>query len=894
MNSLSDARMGSNEPGKSCTVCDKSSGDCFGHEGKILFEVQKFVNGKIREITTPIFNPNLLGTIVKILNCLCDGCHQLRYTRDFLLRNKVLNFTGAKRLNAIVNLGKNNNPGACPKRCERSKVTYHAPHNDVIIIKRIGDAKTGPSISPDEVYERFSKLSDEDIHLLGFPGSSTSVYSTSNPYPLNRPQDLLMFGMKVLPPRQRMPVHTTNGTVETNQLTNGYLKILQAAKELRELTPSMDKSDQRHEDKKISLTLAVKEFHRSPNNGGNNRKRALDDLINGKKGMFRALFNSSRVDYCARTVLGPGPQLAADEIGLPDEWASLLTYPELIFRSVDPTSKIVSNLDEMTILLREGKINTYTRDGNRHTVDSDSRMKAELQIGDIVHRHLRDGDIVGVNRYPTLHKGSFMGMKAVFHKGRNVRLPLPATKPFNADNDGDEMQVHVPQSLAATIELRQLMDIGHCIRSDARGTIQVGLAYDGPEGSYWLTRPSTKISPQQLFDAISRVRTPVNLLDVIKRCQVLNSPINPYYKVEENGKTIWRFQGWFSGRFLVSLLMPSSFSAIVNFSEEGVQKDHDVNGNPITEKRCVVRKGLLEEGTLTSELVGNDKGSLLIALIKQESEETALRLVTDLTFLADWHLDTIGFSLSYNDCIRPDLQPALQEKLNEATKAAEEKIVKLGPRPSTSLEGERWNESVLKIMQEIPTKSLEELLPRFVDTPLMAMINSGAKGKLHNIAHMAGVVGAATVGGKLIPPRFYGRITPFFPKGDLSVGALGFCRGNFGDGLSPSELTYNMIESRANVLRGKNVQDSGYAQRKMGKTTENVRTEYDGSVRNNGVQVVSGTFSELNLNPSETLRRKDDYGSFYTGVDVSNLAFRINMMFGAIPKPKEEKAGPSA
>ena len=94
MNSLSDARMGSNEPGKSCTVCDKSSGDCFGHEGKILFEVQKFVNGKIREITTPIFNPNLLGTIVKILNCLCDGCHQLRYTRDFLLRNKVLNFTG--------------------------------------------------------------------------------------------------------------------------------------------------------------------------------------------------------------------------------------------------------------------------------------------------------------------------------------------------------------------------------------------------------------------------------------------------------------------------------------------------------------------------------------------------------------------------------------------------------------------------------------------------------------------------------------------------------------------------------------------------------------------------------------------------------------------------------
>ncbi len=599
--------------------------------------------------------------------------------------------------------------------------------------------------------------------------------------------------------------------------------------------------------------------------------------------MFRKLFNSSRVDHCARTVLGPGPQLAADEIGLPEEWASLLTYPELIFRSVDPTGKFVSNLDEMTLLLRTGKINTYTRDGNQHTVEPDARMRTELRIGDVVHRHLRDGDIVGANRYPTLHKGSFMGMKAIFHNGRNVRLPLPATKPFNADNDGDEMQIHIPQSLAATVELRQLMDIGHCIRSDARGIIQVGLAYDGPEGSYWLTRPSTKLNQDQLFDAIGRVRTPVNVNDLIKRCQVLNSPINPYYK--ENGE--WKFQGWFSGRFLVSLLMPASFSAVINLPEDGAQKDHDVNGNETIERRCVVRKGLLEEGTLTSELVGNDKGSLLIALIKQESEETAVRLITDLTFLADWYLATFGFSLSYNDCVRPELQPALQERLSKATLDAEAQITKLGVRPTTPLEAARWDETALAIMQAIPTKSLEELYPKFVDTPLKAMIDSGAKGKLHNITHIAGAVGAPTVGGKLIPGRYYGRASPFFPKGDLSVEAMGFCRGNFGEGLSPAELTFNLVESRANVLRGKNVQDSGYAQRKMAKLTENTLTEYDGSVRDNGYKIVSVTFSELNFNPSETLRRKDDYGSFYTGVDVANLAFRINMLYGVVSKPKE-------
>jgi DNA-directed RNA polymerase beta' subunit len=783
-------------------------------------------------------------------------------------------------------------------RCGKNKVVYSAPSDKLVIERKVGAAKNAATtiISPDEVFVKFLELRTDEMRLLGFPGSNSSEILPGNDFPANRPQDLLMFGIKVLPTRQRMPVRTKGGRFETSEFTNSYSDIIRRANDLLEFTrktSSLDRNqyNQTVATKKNSLTEAVKDFFKSSSNSGNNRKQGLFALINGKHGMFRELFNAARTNFCARTVIGPGPELAADEIGLPQEWASVLTYPEQIFRTVDFNSKIVSNLDEMIELLRIGQIETFTRDGSEYSVNPDDRMRTELHIGDIVHRHLRDGDIVAANRYPTLHKGSFMGMKVKFHEGRNIRLPLPVTGPFNADNDGDEMQVHAPQSIIAAVELRQLMDISHCIRSDARGEIQIGLAYDGPEGSYFLTKPGTRLSKDQLFDAISRIKTPVDINELIRRCQVLNSPINPYEKVVENGKTVWKFKGWFSGRFLVSLLLPPSFSAIINFPEDGYQKDFDVDGRPVVEKRCLIRKGLLEEGTLTAELIGNKRGLLLLALIKQETEEIAIRLISDLTFLTDWYLATIGFSLAYDDCVRPELQGMVHRRMVEETKNAENQIEKLGPRPSTSLELARWEETVLQIMRDIPLKSMKELLPYFEGTPLLSMIESGAKGNKSNVKDITGEVGPASVMGKMIPSRYYGRPSPFFPKGDVSLASMGYCKGNFGSGLNPTGMANNATETRANILSGKNVQESGYAERKMAKQMENVQTQYDGSVRDNGLKMVADTWGELNLNTSETLRVRDEYGTFYSGVDVPNLALRVNMMFNAVPEPRPKRKG---
>lgn len=88
-----------------------------------------------------------------------------------------------------------------------------------------------------------------------------------------------------------------------------------------------------------------------------------------------------------------------------------------------------------------------------------NRSDAHLEYGYTVERHLMNGDYVVFNRQPSLHKMSAMGHRVRVLPYSTFRLNLSVTTPYNADFDGDEMNMFVPQGYEAMAEVKELMAV---------------------------------------------------------------------------------------------------------------------------------------------------------------------------------------------------------------------------------------------------------------------------------------------------------------------------------------------------------------------------------------------------------------------------------------------------
>jgi DNA-directed RNA polymerase subunit A' len=183
--------------------------------------------------------------------------------------------------------------------------------------------------------------------------------------------------------------------------------------------------------------------------------RTLAQRLKGKEGRFRSNLSGKRVDFSARTVISPDPNLSMNEVGVPEQIARILTIPERVTEW---------NIDEMKELVVRGPDRhpgaNYLIRGDGRRVDlrfvKDRTIIAdtiEKDAGFIVERHLSNGDIVLFNRQPSLHRMSIMAHEVRVMPYRTFRLSLYVCPPYNADFDGDEMNLHVPQSEESRLRL---------------------------------------------------------------------------------------------------------------------------------------------------------------------------------------------------------------------------------------------------------------------------------------------------------------------------------------------------------------------------------------------------------------------------------------------------------
>lgn len=225
--------------------------------------------------------------------------------------------------------------------------------------------------------------------------------------------------------------------------------------------------------------------------------RGIVQRLKGKQGRFRGNLSGKRVDFSARTVISPDPNLMIHQVGVPDRVAKILTFPERVNSA---------NIQKLRQMIRNG-IDThpganyvqqlgingkkYLAYGNREKVAQD------LKLGDTVERHLIDGDIVLFNRQPSLHKLSIMCHVAKVQPQRTFRFNECVCTPYNADFDGDEMNLHLPQTEEARAEALILMGNRSNLVTPRNGEILIAATQDFITGGYLLTQRDEFLTKEQ-------------------------------------------------------------------------------------------------------------------------------------------------------------------------------------------------------------------------------------------------------------------------------------------------------------------------------------------------------------------------------------------------------------
>ena len=263
--------------------------------------------------------------------------------------------------------------------------------------------------------------------------------------------------------------------------------------------------------------------------------QGFKERLCGKKGVLRENLMGKRVEQSGRTVIGSEPTLLINQVAVPQGMADILTYRERVS---------IYNYERLAAMLGRGLVAYVHRAAT--TIDTRFAADLELQVGDFIDRHLMNGDMVLINRQPTLHTGSMIAFNTVIHSGKTLCFNLSNTKTFNADFDGDEMNIHVPQSPSSVCELAEISSIENHLLSQRNGKANIVLVQDNILALYLMTTEKDLISRAQLNDIA------MFLVDAAGRPLTIPAIISAIARVSELGPAE-------SGRGVISLCFPGDF-----------------------------------------------------------------------------------------------------------------------------------------------------------------------------------------------------------------------------------------------------------------------------------------------------------------------------------------------
>ena len=815
VNGLFDPRMGVLEPGLICPTDGYTYIDTPGYFGHI-------------ELARPVFAIQHIKEIVKISKCICFKCSKLMI--DKKKHKHILDLAPNERWNYVWNLaskckrcGDNIEDGCGCKNPDKLKIEGMATINaiwDNIALENNESKRVEKRLSPEIILKIFKRISDEDIHFMGF----SPVWS--------RPEWMIYTVLPVAPPAMRPSVKHDAQQRSEDDLTHIYSNIIKTNKDLAEkmannANPNIIEGLTSVLQYFIAMIVNNKVKGANPMAQRSGRPlQCIMDRLNSKNGRIRGNLMGKRVDYSARSVITGDPNLSIRQLGVPLKIAMNITKPVKVNeRNKDYLTRLVQTGPEeypgAKILERKNGENISLRYIDRKSI--------RLEIGDIVHRHMMDGDAVLFNRQPSLHRMSMMcHIAKIMKKGDTFRMNVGDTKPYNADFDGDEMNMHMPQNIMAETELKHLAAIPYQIVSPASNSPIIGIFQDSMLGSYLFTRNTVNFTPKEAM----------NLLFMYPHVNV-NS-------LRDKGKTITSFD-------LVSQILPP----ISLKYKTGLFKD-DTEDKETSNNIMEIRNGEYLRGQMEKKVLGGTTKGIIHRIFNDYGNRAASDFIDNWQNIITEYVKMTSFSVGISDLIsNKKTQESIAQVITSQKQEVNDLIDKLHlgsfENNTASSNKEVFEQQVNNMLNKATEKSgkigRESLSKtnRFLD-----MVTSGSKGSLINISQMLSCVGQTNIDGKRIPYGYDGRTLPHFKKYDDSPEARGFVENSYISGLTAPELFFHAMGGRVGLIdTAVKTSQTGYIQRRLIKGLEDLKVEYDMTVRNNKGKIIQFIYGDDNFDSTK-------------------------------------------
>jgi DNA-directed RNA polymerase subunit A' len=760
---LMDLRLGAIDPGVRCRTCGKRVKECPGHPGSV-------------ELARPVLHIKYIPLVELCLRSFCPFCGKLTLADE-----------KQQKMTVIERSKKARDAKSCPHCQEKlEKVKLEKPTNFYIDRKRL---------SPIEIRERLVNIPDDELKKIGINPKTA------------RPEWAILSLLLVPSVTVRPSITLESGERSEDDLTHKLSDIIRANQRLWENlnagAPEVIIEDlwdllQYHVTTFFdnSVTRIPPARHRS-----GQPLKTITERIKGKEGRIRHNLAGKRVNYSARTVISPDPYLKINEVGVPQEIAEIITVAEPV---------TTANLEVMKELVLRGE--NYP--GANYVIRKDKRKKRisedlkeeivnELVPGYKVERHLRDGDMVLFNRHPTLHKQGLMAHYVKVLPGRTFRMHPAAAAPYNADYDGDEMNIHSPQNEEALSEAKALLDINHNIISSKNNTNLVGTIGDAVTGAHLLGKDTLdRTEANQLLYA-------ANIINVIKKKEI--SGLEVFEQVLPKGSNI---------------KVPSVITG--------------------------------------SKTFGAEDGEMVKLIDKEYGREAAVKCINDSFILGTAYLTRKGYTLSLRDLdVTDKIKEMTAEILERAEKATSQVISdyfsgKLEHMPGRTLEETRETK-VLQILNGVRTETGEIVKVNFPqDGNVTKMISAESGGSMLNITQMGCCVGQQSLWNQRISFGYKDRTLSFFKTKDLGPESRGFIKSSFFKGLKPTEFFFGAIAGRDSLMdTALRTPKSGYLYRRLVSALQDLKIEYDGTLRDASENIVQFAYGDDGKDVSR-IHLKDD------------------------------------
>ena len=801
INGLFDPRMGVLEPGLICPTDGLDYMQTPGYFGHI-------------ELSRPVFYIQYLGTILKILRCVCFKCSKLLISKEKY--KQALKMTAEQRWNYVFALankirrcGEDIDDGCgClqPHKIKKEGLAsifaeWKDPGGEDILIP----------LTPELVLKIFKRISDEDVTFMGF-----------NPL-WSRPNWMICEVLAVPPPAVRPSVKHDAQQRSEDDLSHILVNIIKTNKTLQEKIQNNAPANVINDwltvlqyyvacqiDNKVPGANPVAQRSGRP-------LKSIKDRLNGKGGRMRGNLMAKRVDFSARSVITADPNISIRELGIPLKIAKNITKPVIVNRVNRAfLTKLVQNGPDVY----PGAKILETKEGVSTSLRYVDRKSIVLQDGDIVHRHMMDGDAILFNRQPTLHRMSMMcHIARIMKKGDTFRMNVADTKPYNADFDGDEMNLHMPQDVESESELKNLAAVPYQIISPANNSSIIGIYQDSMLGAYRFTRQDIKFTKKQAMNLLmmfNKVDT-----EAIKQDKVSNFDL------------------------LTQILPPLSLK-IKNKQYDGEKEKSDKSNNIVEIKDGHYIRGQIDKGIL-----GSGTKSIIHRVCNDFGNMAASNFIDDFQNIITEYMKTSSFSVGISDLMsnnktNEEIVKVITTKKNDVKNLIDQTQIGVFENNSGKTNEEEFETKVNNILNQaaseagkIGLKSLSH------NNRFVIMVNAGSKGSELNISQMISCLGQQNVDGKRIPYGFDNRTLPHYTKYDDSPSARGFVESSYINGLSPQELFFHAMGGRVGLIdTAVKTSTTGYIQRRLIKGLEDLMVGYDMTIRTNKNKIVQFSYGE--------------------------------------------------